>query len=409
MPTINPERLLNMLQTLRTFGAVGTGVVRPSLSPVDMEARRWLRARMLEAGLDAWIDGVGNVIGRSRNPGKALLIGSHSDTQPKGGWLDGALGVIYGIEIVRAFAEDPATWGLPVDAVAWVDEESTYLGCLGSRSFCGVLTQDAIAAATNAEDHRLSEAIKAAALEGIPPARLEPECYVGYLEGHIEQGPYLEAEGNKIGVVTSIVGIRGCRIHFRGQQNHAGTTPMPRRKDAGVALIDFAHTLRQAFQAIAGPKTVWTIGRVSFSPGAPSIIPGEAEMILQYRDPSETLLDRFEQTVNALAATANRAGLVEVTVVPNRTPIKPTIMDAGLQQHIAAAAERHAPGAWVHMPSAAGHDPMVLSDHLACAMLFVPSRGGISHDFAEDTDEADIVLGCQVLADTAASILAGAS
>jgi len=409
MPTINPERLLDMLKMLRTFGAVGTGVVRPSLSPVDMEARRWLRARMLEAGLDAWIDGVGNVIGQSRNHGKALLIGSHSDTQPKGGWLDGALGVIYGIEIVRAFAGDPATRALPVDAVAWVDEESTYLGCLGSRSFCGVLTQDAIAAATNAEGHRLTEAIKAAALEGIPPARLEPERYVGYLEGHIEQGPYLEAEGNKIGVVTSIVGIRGCRIHFRGQQNHAGTTPMPRRKDAGVALIDFAYTLRQAFQAIAGPKTVWTIGRVSFSPGAPSIIPGEAEMILQYRDPSETLLDRFEQTVHALAATANRAGLVEVTVMPNRTPIKPTIMDAGLQQHIAAAAERHAPGAWVHMPSAAGHDPMVLSDHLPCAMLFVPSRGGISHDFAEDTDEADIVLGCQVLADAAASILGGAS
>ena len=94
---------------------------------------------------------------------KALLIGSHSDTQPKGGWLDGALGVIYGIEIVRAFAEDPATRALPVDAVAWVDEESTYLGCLGSRSFCGVLTQDTIAAATNAEGHRLSEAIKAAA------------------------------------------------------------------------------------------------------------------------------------------------------------------------------------------------------------------------------------------------------
>jgi beta-ureidopropionase / N-carbamoyl-L-amino-acid hydrolase len=409
MPTINPERLLDMLKTLRTFGAVGTGVVRPSLSPVDMEARRWLRGRMFEAGLDAWIDGVGNVIGQSRNRGKALLIGSHSDTQPKGGWLDGALGVIYGIEIVRAFAEDPATRALPVDAVAWVDEESTYLGCLGSRSFCGVLTQDAIAAATNAEGHRLSEAIKAAALEGIPSARLEPERYVGYLEGHIEQGPYLEAEGNKIGVVASIVGIRGCRIYFRGQQNHAGTTPMPHRKDAGVALIDFAYTLRQAFQAIAGPKTVWTIGRVSFSPGAPSIIPGEADMILQYRDPSETLLDRFEQTVNALAATANRAGLVEVTAMSNRTPIKPTIMDAGLQQHIAAAAERHAPGAWVHMPSAAGHDPMVLSDHLPCAMLFVPSRGGISHDFAEDTDEADIVLGCQVLADTAASILGGAS
>jgi N-carbamoyl-L-amino-acid hydrolase len=405
MPAIHPERLLQMLKTLRTFGAVGTGVVRQSFSPVDMAARRWLLERMLEAGLESRIDGVGNVIGRSRHRGKALLIGSHADTQPRGGWLDGALGVIYGIEIVHAFAEDPATRHLPIDAVAWSDEESTYLSCLGSRSFCGTLTQEAIAAAANAEGQRLTDALLTAGLSGIPAARLEPERHIGYLEGHIEQGPYLEAEGNKIGVVTSIVGIRGCYIHFRGQQNHAGTTPMPNRKDAGVALIDLGYKLRQAFQAIAGAQTVWTIGRVAFRPGAPSIIPGEADMLLQYRDPDEARLEHLEQTVSALAATASREGPVAVTVIPNRTPIKPTVMDTALQQQLAAAAERHAPGAWRYMPSAAGHDPMVLSYHLPCAMLFIPSINGISHDFAEDTDEADIVLGCQVLADAAAAIL----
>ena len=405
MPRINPERLLEALNTLRTFGAVGPGVVRPSFSPADMEARRWLCARMSEAGLEACIDGVGNVIGRSRNRGKALLVGSHSDTQPTGGWLDGALGVIYGLEIVRAFAEDPTARDLAVDAVAWIDEEGTYLGCLGSRSFCGVLPQEAIAAATNAAGQRLSDAMSTAGLTGVPPVRLDPQRYVGYLEAHIEQGPYLEEQGNRVGVVTSIVGIRGCRIHFRGQQTHAGTTPMPRRRDAGVALIDFAYTLRQAFQAIAGPTTVWTIGRVTFHPGAASIIPGEAEMILQYRDPDAARLDQFEQTVQGLADAANRAGPVTVIVTANRAPIKPTVLDASLQQHIAAEAERHAPGAWVHMPSAAGHDPMVLGDYLPCGMLFIPSIGGISHDFAEDSHADDIVLGCQVLADAAAAIL----
>jgi N-carbamoyl-L-amino-acid hydrolase len=268
-----------------------------------------------------------------------------------------------------------------------------------------MLTPEALAAATNAAGHRLTDALSAAALEGIPPTRHDPERYVGYLEAHIEQGPYLEAEGNKIGVVTSIVGIRGCHINFRGQQNHAGTTPMPLRKDAGVALIDFAYTLRQTFQALAGPKTVWTIGRVSFSPGAPSIIPGAADMILQYRDPDEDRLERLERAVDELADTATRRGPVVVTVTPHRVPIKPTIMDVSLQQHLAAAAERHIPGAWVSMPSAAGHDPMVLSAHLPCAMMFVPSIGGISHDFTEDTSDADIVLGCQVFADAAASIL----
>jgi N-carbamoyl-L-amino-acid hydrolase len=405
MPPINPARLLETLHTLRTFGAVGTGVVRPSFSAADMAARRWLSARMQEAGLDPQIDGVGNVLGRSRNHGKTLLVGSHADTQPTGGWLDGALGVGYGLEIVRTLAEDPTTRHLAVDAVAWIDEEGTYLGCLGSRSFCGELTPEAMTMATSAAGQRLTDAIHAAGLTGVPTARLDPERYVGYLEAHIEQGPYLEEQGNKIGVVTSIVGIRGCRIHFRGQQNHAGTTPMARRQDAGVALIDFAYHLRQAFQASAGPTTVWTIGRVTFSPGAPSIIPGEAEMLLQFRDPEEERLDRLAQTVQALADTANRTGPVVVTVTPNRVPIQPTRMDSSLQQQLAAAAERHAPGAWVRMPSAAGHDPMVLSAHLPCGMLFVPSIGGISHDFAEDSTEADIILGCQVLADAVVAIL----
>ena len=405
MPPINPARLLETLHTLRTFGAVGTGVVRPSFSPADMAARRWLSACMQEAGLDPQIDGVGNVLGRSRNRGKTLLVGSHADTQPTGGWLDGALGVGYGLEIVRTLAEDPTTRHLAIDAVAWIDEEGTYLGCLGSRSFCGELTPEAMTAATSAAGQRLPDAIHAAGLTGVPTARLDPERYVGYLEAHIEQGPYLEEQGNKIGVVTSIVGIRGCRIHFRGQQNHAGTTPMARRQDAGVALIDFASHLRQAFQASAGPTTVWTIGRVTFSPGAPSIIPGDAEMLLQYRDPEEERLEHLTRTVQALADTANRTGPVVVTVTPNRVPIQPTRMDSSLQQQLADAAERHAPGAWVRMPSAAGHDSMVLSAHLPCGMLFVPSIGGISHDFAEDSTEADIILGCQVLADAVVAIL----
>jgi len=138
MVTINGGRLLDDLRALRAMGAAGmggTGVVRPAFSEMDMTARRWLAGRYEEAGLTAQIDGVGNVLGRSPNPGPALLIGSHSDTQPTGGWLDGALGVVYGLEVVRALAEDPATAHLAVDAVSWQDEESRFYGCMGSRSF----------------------------------------------------------------------------------------------------------------------------------------------------------------------------------------------------------------------------------------------------------------------------------
>ncbi|MFT5175972.1 MAG: N-carbamoyl-L-amino-acid hydrolase [Gammaproteobacteria bacterium] len=403
--TINPERLLADLDHLRTFGAFGNGVVRPSLSNVDIESRQWLCERMRAFGLDARIDGVGNVFGHSPNPGPALLIGSHSDTQPRGGWLDGALGVIYAIEIARALAENPATAHLAVDPVSWIDEESTFLGCLGSRSFCGVLDADDEAKAKNADGLMLNDALRAAGLQDVPRTRLQRGRYLGYLEAHIEQGPYLEESGLGVGVVTSIVGIRGCTVQFVGAQNHAGTTPMDRRKDAGVALFDFAVKIREIFQSLAGESTVWTIGNACLEPGASSIIPGRAEMMLQFRDADEERLNQMQAAAHSLAEQATRDGPVLVSIEPARTPITPTIMDDALQQGIASAAEVLAPGRWMRMPSAAGHDPMVIAHHLPCAMLFIPSIDGISHDFAEDTKREDIVLGCQVLAQAAEDLL----
>ncbi len=409
MARIDPQRLLADLDRLRTFGATGAGVVRPSLSEVDMHARRWLAQRMAEAGLEARIDGVGNVIGRSPRPGPALLIGSHSDTQPRGGWLDGAMGVAYALEIARALAESPDTAHLAVDTVAWVDEEGTYLGCLGSRSFCGVLSAEEESSARNADGVTLAAALSAAGISDLPRERLDRRRYLGYLEAHIEQGPYLEEHGLQVGVVTSIVGIRGCTVRFVGEQNHAGTTPMPRRRDAGVAMFDYAVKIRERFATLAGDRTVWTIGRATLDPGAPSIIPGRAEMLLQFRDPDDGRLERMQRAVVELAREASAAGPVQVAVTPARSPIAPTVMDARLQQAIADAAQTLVPGRWMRMPSAAGHDPMVIAHHLPCAMLFVPSIRGISHDFAEDTDRADIVAGCRVLAAAAEAVLMGAA
>ena len=137
MPNINPDRLLSDLRELRQFGACGNGVVRQSLSPIDIASRRWLVQKLKEAGLEASIDGIGTVFGRSRAGGKALLIGSHTDTQPTGGWLDGAMGVIYGLEIARAFGETPQTRDLAVDVASWIDEEGTFASFVGSRSFVG--------------------------------------------------------------------------------------------------------------------------------------------------------------------------------------------------------------------------------------------------------------------------------
>jgi N-carbamoyl-L-amino-acid hydrolase len=409
MPAINPSRLLSDLLELRSIGAQGPGVVRPAFSARDLEARRWLAQRFEDAGLDTRIDGLGNVLGRSRAPGKALLIGSHSDTQPTGGWLDGALGVVYALEVVRALAEDPATRTLPVDAVSFEDEEARFVGCLGSRSLIGALAPELEREAVDSRGVQLVDALREAGLADVPRLRLDPAHYVGFIEPHIEQGPHLEEAGRVIGVVTDIVGLRAIRFIFRGQQNHAGTTMMARRRDAAAALYELAHRINEEFPKIAAERSVWTMGRVRIEPNASSIVPGYAELDLQFRDVADAPLDAFEAAAARLVSEMNARGGVNIEAVPTRAPIRPTRMDARLRSHLEAAAERHVPGNWQRMPSGAFHDAGIVSACLPAAMLFIPSLGGISHDFAEDSRHEDIVRGCQVVADAAASILAEAN
>ena len=409
MPNINPDRLLSDLRHLRSIGAQGIGVVRPAFSEKDMEARRWLKAQYEKAGLEATIDGVGNVLGQSRKAGKALLVGSHSDTQPTGGWLDGALGVVYALEIARALGEDKATADLPLDIVSFQDEESRFVGCLGSRSMSGGLTPQMEEGVADKDGVPMAEAIRKAGLAGVPRLRASRERYAGFVEAHIEQGPTLEDTGNRIGVVTGIVGLRGIRFTFRGQQNHAGTTMMKTRRDASSALYELAHRINTEFPKAAAERTVWTMGRLRVEPNATSIVPGYADLDLQFRDASEEPLERFEKIVEKIVAEMNARGGVKIEATPARTPIPPTQMDAGLRAHIEKAAERHAPGKWMRLPSGAFHDAGIMSAALPAAMLFIPSIGGISHDFSENSRDDDIVLGCRVLADAVASTLAEAN
>ena len=371
MVKINAKRLLGDLQALRSYGAQGDGVVRLALSAEDMAARRWLQGRMIEAGLDATIDGIGNVFGRSRKAGPAILVGSHSDTQPSGGWLDGAYGVICGLEIARALAEDPSTAALAIDVIAWSDEEGTYGSYLGSRAFIGEDMAPVIAAARNAAGDSLIAALVAAGLDGRPLTRLERGRHAAYLEPHIEQGGRLEAAGKSLGIVTAIVGIRECRISFTGRRNHAGTTPMAIRRDAAAALFAFTREIDRIFGAIADADTVWTIGRVDLSPGSLSVIPGEATLYLQFRDGNESRLQAMQAALQKLVVETTADDGVAVTFAEHDDPSRPAVMDDGLQKLLADAAEKVAPGDWQSMPSGAGHDAQILAPHLPTAMLFV--------------------------------------
>jgi N-carbamoyl-L-amino-acid hydrolase len=399
---INHARLLVDLHQLAEFGKLERGVHRPFLSPEDLEAREWLRQRMDEAGLNAQIDGIGNVYGQARNVARAILIGSHTDTVPNGGWLDGALGVIYGLEIARAWVESGASVGPGVDVISFADEESAYLGMAGSRAFCGYLADADIEAAMHEGGRSLREALVEAGYGGRPFARLDPDRHVAYLEAHIEQGPRLEAEGKRIGVVTGIVGIRRIRVSFGGQADHAGTTPMRLRKDAGAALIEFCHDLRPRLEAARGADGVWNMGQVAFHPGVGNVVPGSAEVLIEYRDQSVEVLDRMEAEIQAAVAAADRRGGVAVSAT-QPVGLPPTAVDTDIAELISAAAQGRGQ-APVRMPSGAGHDAMVLSSQLPAAMLFVPSIGGRSHDVAEDTAEADILLGVDVMADAVVAL-----
>ncbi len=405
MIEVNPERLLNDLNTLRSFGSVGNGVVRTAFSDIDMESRRWLVDQLTTAGLIASIDGVGNVIGKARDCSRALLIGSHSDTQPTGGWLDGALGVIYGLEIARACDEAGRFTDAGIDVASWMDEEGTWFSSLGSRSFCGEFTDAELRDSRSIHGKPMADLLRQAGLGDTPRAVLDPERHLGYLEAHIEQGPFLEQAGYKIGVVTSIVGVRDFAIHFHGSQNHAGTTPMDLRQDAGMAAIHVAYGLDRMLSKSAREKTVWTVGDIEFHPGAASIVPGGARIDFQVRDADEDFLELVTHEIKTYVEEFDASSKVTLQLELPDDSVHAVEMNERMQLYCAQAAERVAPGEWMNMQSGAAHDAQVLATKLASGMIFVPSIGGISHDFNEDTAEEDIILGCQVMAATVEAIL----
>lgn len=392
MLPVNAERFLADLHALRQFGAagVGKGVVRPAYSDADIAAREWLAGRMREAGLSVHVDPVGSVFGLAE--GTSLLLGSHSDSQPEGGWLDGALGVIAALEVARASAE---AGGPPVSVVSFQDEEGRFGVTTGSAVWSANLSLEKADGLTDRDGVTFADA--RARMTGRSEEFVDPGRFSGFLEMHIEQGPVLDREGEAIGVVDAIVGIRDMKITLVGEQNHAGTTPMPGRRDAFQALSRFNTLLAERFANVVTPHTVWTIGHVSLHPNASSIVPGKVTFSMQWRDGDTDRLGRMEaiirETVEEVAAT----GGFELSFGP-LLGLEPVDMDPRLRSALETSAESDVPGRWRKMPSGALHDATNVSKLMPVAMLFVPSIGGISHAFGEDTAEPDLVTGLRVLA-----------
>ena len=388
---IDTSRFLSDLHHLRSFGAQGTGVVRPAYSVPDLAARDWLAERMAEAGLAVHFDAMGNLFGLAPSP--SLLLGSHSDTQPTGGWLDGALGVVAALEIARA---SHMTGGPAISVVSFQDEEGRFGGTTGSAVWSGLLPLAEADVVRDADGVSLSEA--RCLLGDRVGSDVDPAQFTGFIELHIEQGPTLDAAGEQIGVVTDIVGYREMMVTLTGQQNHAGTTPMALRRDAFQGLSAFNARLNDRLRNVVTPQSVWTIGHVAVAPNASSIVPGQVRFSMQWRDGDKDRLGRMqaiiEETLNEVATEMNLGVEIEPSLA-----LDPTPMDATLRARLEAGAEVVAAGRWHRMPSGALHDATNVARLMPVAMLFVPSIGGISHAFEEDTNEADLVVGLRVLAE----------
>jgi N-carbamoyl-L-amino-acid hydrolase len=400
---VKPDRAIADLRRLAEFGKVDSGVNRRALTPEDIEARAWLLARMQDAGLEARIDGIGNVIGRTPDACKHIIIGSHTDSVPNGGWLDGAMGVIFGLEIARAYNEARPDTEVGLEIISFNDEEGRFVGLLGSGTFCRVHDPQQIVAVRDVDGISLMEALAAAGYAGSEPAKFNPTAHIAYLEAHIEQGPVLEEAGVKIGVVNEIVGVARAQVSFLGMADHAGTTPMAMRKDAAAALYDFAVQYAQFCERSGGPMTVWNLGNVRLDPGVYNVVTRRADLYVEYRDGSLVVLERIREYVRESAARIAAKHRVESKLIEGiQTP--PVAMDPRLCERIQTAADTVG-ASYMCMPSGAGHDAMLFAERLPTGMLFVPSIGGRSHDIVEDTDEADIALGLEVLATVVGDIV----
>jgi N-carbamoyl-L-amino-acid hydrolase len=378
------------------------GVSRPTFSDGHLAARKWFLDRASAAGLETRVDAAGNhsalLQSRRAREGRVLILGSHLDSVPEGGAYDGALGVVAALHVLVAFKQAGTDLPFALEAIDFTDEEGTLFGLLGSEALAGSLRLESLQFPRGGRRALVAGLLRAGLREErLLDARRNPRSLAGYLELHIEQGPRLEREGVKIGVVSRIVGSRSFRIDLRGVGGHAGTMPMEGRRDAAVAA---ARVILAAQEIVVRdfPSAVITVGDVRVEPGAFNVVPGLARLALEFRSQEEDELDAIESAVLGRArADADAHGIaIEVMPVARWQPSR-------LDPHLCDVIERAAVSLGLstkRLPSGAGHDAQSFAALTPTGMIFVPSVAGISHDPREYTDWEDVVNGANVLART---------
>ena len=404
----SPERMEQRIQALSRFGANPEGgVSRVAFSEADLEGRRYIKVLMQDAGLEVRVDTAGNIIGRRAGSEDALppiIFGSHIDSVPGGGNYDGDVGVIGAIEVIELLNEHGIQTRHPIEVVSFTDEEG---GLTGSRAMTGKLTDAALEVVSHS-GMTVREGIEHV---GGDPDRLDlatrsPGDLTAFVELHIEQGAMLDAENIDIGVVEGIVGIRWWDITIEGMANHAGTTPMKRRRDAMVSAAELTLAINRIANDLAG-RQVATVGRIQAFPGAPNVIPGKVTMSLEIRDLDA---DKMQHVFDLITVEADRIGNARSTPIHFSeldVASLPAPTDKRMRSIIASAADVLGLS-YRLMPSGAGHDAQDMAIIAPTGMIFVPSVDGISHSPDEFTTAEDMANGASVLLQTVLAIDDGA-
>jgi N-carbamoyl-L-amino-acid hydrolase len=404
----DPDRMEQRILALGQFGSNPEGgVSRVAFSDADIAGREYIMDLMREAGLTVRVDTAGNIIGRREGSEDALapiMFGSHIDSVPGGGNYDGDVGVIGAIEVAQMLHERGIKTQHPIEVVTFTDEEG---GLTGSRAMAGKLNDATLQLMSHA-GIAIGDGIRRV---GGDPDRLDASLrkageIAAFVELHIEQGAILDEEGVDIGVVEGIVGIRWWEVTIEGFANHAGTTPMRKRRDAMVTAAELTLAINRIATELPG-RQVATVGQIDAFPGAPNVIPGKVVMSLEIRDLDSAKMQQVFDVIEAEGRRIERARETSIHFDELDLNAEPAPTDERMRRIISASAEGLGL-TFKSMPSGAGHDAQDMATIAPTGMIFVPSKGGISHSPKEFTSAEDMANGASVLYRTVLAIDNGA-
>lgn len=396
---IDLDRLTGRLRSLGAIGALdGGGCCRLALTEDDRAGRDRVVGWMRDLGLDVRIDGIGNLVGvrPGREDVPPVMTGSHIDTVRTGGLYDGALGVLAGLEVIQTLNEAGVTTRRPLAVAAFTNEEGVRFApdMMGSLVFAGGMTLEAALATEGIDWSTVGENLRRIGYAGPAPVGAEANPVHAFVELHVEQGPVLEQEGVTIGAVEKVQGISWTAFTIRGTANHAGTTPMGLRHDAGYAAMAIGRFVRE-LACVVGGDQVGTVGSLDLEPNLVNVIAERARLTVDLRNTDDGRLREAEERLTTFVEDLARSEGLDIT--PRRlVRFEPVPFAPGMVERIERTAR--ALGHSVRrMPSGAGHDAQMLARVCPTAMIFVPSVGGISHNVDEYTKPADVAAGANVL------------